>query len=136
MMMKQKHQLLGEEGGVLMTEDLYTVGNDEVYIVFMEDSATLTTEGTDDDAVEDFVMITNAGGGTVTFTATTVTLGSVNENDQYLVITDPAALPFRVRSSLYSNIVSSSSLLLLYNFLTHVDLSLSFSLSFGFHYRL
>jgi len=49
MMMKQKHQQLGEEGGVLMTEDLYTVGNDEVYIVFMEDSATLTTEGTDDD---------------------------------------------------------------------------------------
>mmetsp|Transcript_38580 Transcript_38580/g.41855 ORF Transcript_38580/g.41855 Transcript_38580/m.41855 type:complete len:88 (-) Transcript_38580:76-339(-) len=72
-----------------MTEDLNTVGNDEVYIVLMEDSATLTTEGTDDDAAEDGVM----------------TLGSVNENDQYLVITDPAALPFRVRSSLYSNIV-------------------------------
>mmetsp|Transcript_36281 Transcript_36281/g.40487 ORF Transcript_36281/g.40487 Transcript_36281/m.40487 type:complete len:84 (+) Transcript_36281:258-509(+) len=58
MMMKQKHQLLGEEGGVLMTEDLNTIGNDEVYIVFMEDSATLTTEGTDDDAAEDGVMIT------------------------------------------------------------------------------
>jgi len=62
MMMKQKHQQLGEEGGVLMTEDLYTVGNDEVYIVFMEDSATFgsseTTEGTDDDAAEDGVMIT------------------------------------------------------------------------------
>ena len=64
MMTKQKHQQLGEEGGVLMTEDLHTVGNDEVYIVFMEHSATFgsseTTEGTDDDAAEDGVMITNA----------------------------------------------------------------------------
>mmetsp|Transcript_11231 Transcript_11231/g.12349 ORF Transcript_11231/g.12349 Transcript_11231/m.12349 type:complete len:92 (-) Transcript_11231:92-367(-) len=32
-------------------------------------------------------MITNASGGTITFTATTVTLGSVNEEDKDLLIT-------------------------------------------------
>ena len=64
MMMKQKHQQLGEEDGVLMTEDSYTVGNDDVCVVVMEDSATFgsseTIEGKDDAAAEDGVMITNA----------------------------------------------------------------------------
>jgi len=98
---------LGEEGGFVLTDDSFSVGNDDVYIVFMEDSATFgssatgssftvsdlvieTTEGDDDyDAEVVGVMITNAGGGTITFTPTTVTLGSVNDDDKDLVITAP-----------------------------------------------
>merc|ERR1712238_439498 len=40
------------------------------------------TEGSDDDAAEDGIMITNAGGGTITFTVSTVTLSSVDEDDE------------------------------------------------------
>merc|ERR1719162_1801266 len=85
---------------MLLTDDSVTVGNEDVYIVFMEDSATfgstvtgssftvtdLVIEFTEDD---EGVMITNAGGGTITFTADTVTLTSVNEGDEDLVISDP-----------------------------------------------
>merc|ERR1712238_444931 len=98
--------VMGEEGGFLATEDSFTVGNDDVYIVFMEDSAefgsTVTgssftvsdlvsefTEGSDDDAAEGGVMVTNAGGGTITFTVSTVTLTSVDDDDKDLIITDP-----------------------------------------------
>merc|ERR1712238_588011 len=47
------------------------------------------TEGSDDDAAEDGIMITNAGGGTITFTVSTVTLSSVDEDDEDLIITKP-----------------------------------------------
>merc|ERR1712238_47113 len=97
---------LGEDGGFIATEDSFTVGNDDVYIVFMEDSAEFGsvvtgssftvsdlvsefTEGSDDDAAEGGVMVTNAGGGTITFTVSTVTLTSVDDDDKDLIITDP-----------------------------------------------
>merc|ERR1712086_403264 len=34
-------------------------------------------------------MITNAGGGTITFTFSTVTLSSVDEDDEDIIITEP-----------------------------------------------
>merc|ERR1712238_535517 len=96
----------GEDGGFIATEDSFTVGDDDVYIVFMEDSAEFGsavtgssftvsdlvsefTEGSDDDAAEGGVMVTNAGGGTITFTVSTVTLTSVDDDDKDLIITDP-----------------------------------------------
>merc|ERR1712238_471022 len=96
----------GEDGGFIATEDSFTVGDDDIYIVFMEDSAEFGsavtgssftvsdlvsefTEGSDDDAAEGGVMVTNAGGGTITFTVSTVTLTSVDDEDKDLIITDP-----------------------------------------------
>mmetsp|Transcript_40907 Transcript_40907/g.46141 ORF Transcript_40907/g.46141 Transcript_40907/m.46141 type:complete len:791 (-) Transcript_40907:420-2792(-) len=85
---------------MIATDDSITYGNEDVYVVFMEDSAIfgstvtgssftatdLVIEATED---EEGIMVTNSGGGTITFYDDKVILTSVNEEDPDLVISDP-----------------------------------------------
>jgi len=90
-----------EDGVVMATDDFLFAGDEDAFIVFMEDSATfgssvtgenftvvdLVIEATDDD---EGIALTNEGGGTMTFYNDSVVLSSTAEGDEDILISDPA----------------------------------------------